>query len=179
MAKEIKPIPVGPQSATVGEVNPDFAAQGLKDWYDPSPPKLPSHVIGPPGVKHIIRPAPQVTGVGPGGVRKMKWALVGTKPYKWAMSRTVTLVAAAAALRLDTGRGNRIDLVLQNIGDNPVWFDFTREVVATRSKFIAGSPIVGAYLGGVWAASLGEEIEVWAIADPAGNTNVVVTEYGY
>lgn len=175
MARDAKPIPVG----RLGEVNTDFEAQNLQRFYDPAPPEPPTHVAGKPGVRHTVRPVPPVSTVDIKGVDKMTWGLVGNKPYTWAITRTVPLIVGAAPLRLDTGRGNRIDIVLQNIGDREFWFDFTREATPGVGIFVPGSPVAGAHLGGVWSASLGDSIALWAVADPAGNTTVVVAEFGY
>jgi hypothetical protein len=120
-----------------------------------------------------------VPGEVPAAVReKFSWVL--DLPYSNITLRSFPVVTPATVVRLDGPLPKRVAVYIQNTGDNGLWVGLGKmgsAVAANAGIFIAGSPIPGAHLGGIQMWPLRDYIEIYAIADVA-NTSVIVVECG-
>jgi hypothetical protein len=158
----------------LGEIHPE-----RPNYYQPEPIKPTTIEPGPPEVTHQMIPPPGRSQVVVEDLANRQIVLTVPKPLRTSVERVID-VAATVPVRLDSGLGNRVRVSLHVIGDNGLWFSTSkgRSVSANNGEFIPGSPVAGTMLGGYWSEDISADIEIWGIADTAGNTRVIVCEYG-
>lgn len=172
-------IPVGPppggRKGGLGEVGVDYEAQGMGNYYQPEPQRLPEYSGEQKPFKPVDRPLPPGPPIRE--VDQQPYQVNVPKPFKWGIIRVVQVGNTRTSLV--QSRGNRVEVSLHNLGDDGLWFNFTRDVAQGNGEFIPGSPTAGARLGGFWSQVLSDEVEIWGIVETGGNPiQVAVAEFG-
>lgn len=151
--------------------------EGVGDVRQDIPFRTPEGEAPAPGDIRIM------PGRGPGipGVPPFRW--VADQPFTRPIMNTVQGITPALAVKLDQGVGERRLVVLQNVGNNGLWYKVGDDAVArlvavNNGGFLPGSPVAGAHLGGVLAIALADNVTVYGIADAPGNTDITVSEFG-
>ena len=163
----------------LGEVNPDLEATRGSDWYETEPDPLGQKSGTPVRVADI--PIPEAGAVIPGGIDARRFALTLEKAYGKPIVRNIIVPAFAvgvAPIRLDSGRGNRAEITLHNLGDFDLWFAYSQQMTVGNGEFLPGAPVPGTGLGGFISIALNTDVEVWGIAAAGGAILVVVSEFG-
>jgi hypothetical protein len=171
-----------PPPGRLGEVNADLEASMLHDAYQVEPDPLGQTVSTPLQTREI--PIPEAPGVVPGGLDSRKFISVLERAYGKPIIRNILVppaVAGQAPVRLDSGRGNRAEITLHNLGDFDLWFAYSQQMTVGNAELLPGAPVPGSLLGGFISIALRTDVEVWvlaAAAAPAAGIMIVVSEFG-
>jgi len=90
---------------------------------------------------------------------------------------TPVLVNAATPIRIDTGLAGRKDILIANMSDQVVWWNFISAVAVGSGLPLAANSVAGNFTGATFSGDFAPEVEFWAIA-AAGAANLVVVIEG-